>query len=115
MSIPLAQDAENLVDQIPTDVIDQIPTDVLQDLVEGTAEKIPQEVIDRLPDSVVDRIPDGLIESVGADPVLAGILIAIGGIAVAGFLYGIVKSAWKAAFFAGIVGAATWYWYFSIR
>ena len=116
MSIPLAQDdGGTLLDDLPQDVIDQLPTDVVQDIAEGAIEKIPQEVVDRLPDSVADRIPDGLLEAVGADPVLAGLLIAIGGLALVGFVYGIVKAAWKAAFFAGILGAAAWFWYFNIR
>ncbi len=117
MTIPLAQDgdAENLVDQIPPDVLEELDPSVVQDLAEGVIDKIPQEVIDRLPDTVVDRIPDGLLEAAGANPVLAGLLIAIGGLSIAGFVYGIVKAAWKAAFFAGIMGAAAWYWYFNIR
>ena len=115
MSIPLAQDGESILDDLPQDVIDQLPTDVVQDLAEGVIEKIPDEVVDRLPESVADKIPDGLLEAVGANPVLAGLLIAIGGLALLGFVYGIMKAAWKAAFFAGILGAAAWFWYFNIR
>jgi hypothetical protein len=110
----LAQGSE-LVDELPTEVLDQLDPDVVQDLTEGVIDKIPQEVVDRLPEGVADLIPDNLLEAAGADPVLAGLLIAIGGLALLGFVYGIVKAAWKAAFFAGILGAAAWFWYFNIR
>ncbi len=107
--------AKSPVDEMPPEVVDQLPTDVVQDLAEGVIEKIPEEVIDRLPESVVDRIPDHLLEAVGADPLLAGILVGVGALAVVVFLWGVVKSAWKAAFFAVVVGGAAWFWYFNIR
>jgi hypothetical protein len=116
MSFPLAQDGDSTVlDQIPQEVLDELDPSIVQDLAEGVIDKIPQEVIDQLPEGVVDQIPDGLLEAVGADPVLAGILIAIGGLALLGFVYGMVKAAWKAAFFAGLLGAGAWFWYFNIR
>ena len=108
MSIPLAQ---NPIDQLPQEVIDAIPDDVVDQLREGVIDKVPEEVVNRLPDSIADRIPAGFLEST---PEFVWVLLAIGALAVVVFLWGIVKSAWKAAFFAAILGVAAFLWYFNV-
>ncbi len=113
MSTLSFQAPEDLAD-LPPDVADRIPDEVLDQLRDGVIDKIPDSVVDQLPDGVVDRIPDGLLESATANPALSAILIGVGVLAVVIFLFGIVKSAFKAAFFAGVIGAAAWYWYFNI-
>ncbi len=114
MSTFCFQAPEDLIDEIPPDVRDRIGDEVIDQLRDGVIDKIPDNVVDQLPEGVADRIPDGLLESASANPVLAAILIGVGVLAVVIFVFGIVKSAFKAAFFAGVIGAAAWYWYFYI-
>ena len=113
MSTWYFQAPEELED-VPPDVLDQIPDEVVEQLRDGVIDKIPENVVDQLPTGVADRIPDGLLEGASANPVLTVILIGVGVLAVVIFLWGLVKSAFKAAFFAGVIGAAAWYWYFNI-
>lgn len=111
----LAQEGDPPISEIPPEVLERLPSDVVQDLAEGTLEKIPDEVLDRLPEPLVDQIPSEFITAVSDNPVLVGALIAVGVLAIVIFLWGVVKSAWKAAFFAAIFGAGAWIWYFNIR
>ena len=111
----VAQEPDNLIDQLPDDVLDRLPDDVIGDLRDGVIDKIPEDLVDQLPTSVTDRIPDGLLESASADPLLAAILIGVGALAVLVFLFGVFKSAFKAAFLAAVVGGGAWIWYFSIQ
>ena len=113
MSPFLFQAPEDLAD-LPPDVADRIPDEVLDQLRDGVIDKIPDAVVDQLPEGVADRIPDGLLESAAANPALTAILIGVGVLAVLIFVFGIVKSAFKAAFFAGVIGVGAWYWYFNI-
>ncbi len=110
-----AQDPVSPLDQIPDDVLDRLPDNVVDQLRDGVIDKIPADLIDQLPVSVTDRIPAGLLESASADPVLAAILIGVGALAVLIFLFGVFKSAFKAAFLAAVVGGGAWIWYFSIQ
>ena len=110
----LFQAPEELIDELPPDVADRIGEEVIDQIRDGVIDKIPDNIVDQLPEGVADRIPDGLLESASANPVLSAILIGVGVLAVVIFLFGIVKSAFKAAFFAGVIGAAAWYWYFNV-
>ncbi len=118
-AVNLAQDTtippEELIDRLPRDVLDRLPPDVIEQIRDGVIDQIPEEVVDRLPAGIADRIPEGLLASASADPLLTTILIVVGVLAIVGFLYGIVKSAFKAALFAAVVGGGAWYWYFNIR
>lgn len=110
-TVQLAQDPT-----IPPDVLDQIENvdpSVADRIRDGLLDQVPEDVVDRLPASVVDRIPDGLLESASADPALLAVLAIVGGLAVLVFVWGVVKSAMKAALFAAVVGAAAWYWFFN--
>ncbi|MBT8215959.1 MAG: hypothetical protein HKN74_11935 [Acidimicrobiia bacterium] len=103
----------DLVDDLPPEVVDDLPPSVIDQIRNEGLEKLPETVVDRLPDTVVDRIPSEFIEGASANPALVAILVVVGLIAVAGFVYGIAKSAFKAAFFFGVVAAGAWYWYFN--
>ncbi len=117
--VTFAQDTtippEELIDRLPSDVLSRIPPDVVEQIRNGVIDQIPDDVLDRLPAGVVDRIPEGLLASASADPLLTTILIVVGVLAVALFFWGIVKSAFKAALFAAVVGGGAWFWYFNIR
>jgi hypothetical protein len=67
-----------------------------------------------LRDEVVDRA-DEIVDTVKANPVLLAVLAAIGVITALVFLFGVVRQAFKAALFGGLLSAGAWYWYFSIR
>jgi hypothetical protein len=56
-----------------------------------------------------------VIDAAKDDPVLAGILVAVGLATLGIFFWGLVKQVFKAAFFAGLASAGVWYWYFNIR
>ena len=105
--------AQEPLDQLPPDVVDQLPDDIVDQLQDGIIERIPDDVIDRLPESVTDRIPSDLLDAASANPTLTAILIGVGVLAALVFVWGVVKSAWKAAFFAAVVGGAAWFWYFN--
>ena len=68
------------------------------------------------------QVPDGFSQQTGEivdrareNPTLAGILLVIGLLAIVVFFWGIVKQAFKAALFAGVLGVAAWFWYFNVR
>jgi hypothetical protein len=67
-----------------------------------------------LRDEVVDRA-DEIVDTVKANPVLLAVLAVIGVITALVFLFGVVRQAFKAALFGGLLSAGAWYWYFSIR
>jgi hypothetical protein len=56
-----------------------------------------------------------VIDAAKEDPVLAGILVAVGFATLGIFFWGLVKQLFKAAFFAGSASAGVWFWYFNIR
>jgi hypothetical protein len=68
----------------------------------------------QVPDEVRDRA-DEIIDTVKADPALLAILIGVGILTLAVFIWGMVRQVFKAALFAGIASAGVWYWYFNIR
>lgn len=98
---------QSIVENIPEEVLERLPDDVVQQLKDGTLDKIPQDIVDRLPEGLQDSIPSGLIEAAGSNPLFA----LIGVLAIIGFGYGVVKSAFKAAVFFGVLAAAAWYFF----
>ena len=58
---------------------------------------------------------DEIIDTVKANPQLLAILIGVGVLTAALFVWGIMKHAIKAAIFGGILSVAAWFWYFNIR
>ncbi len=103
----------DLIDELPPDVVDDLPPSIIDQIRDEGLEALPDDIVDRLPDSVVDRIPEEFLDVASTNPALTGILLVVGLIAVAGFFYGVVKSAFKAALFFGIVAAVAWYWFFN--
>jgi len=72
--------------------------------------------------SVLAQIPDDLPERAGqiadqvkANPVLLAMLIGVGVLTALIFLWGIVRQAFKAAIFGGLLSVGSWYWYFNVR
>ena len=67
---------------------------------------------------ITDDLPElagQIVDQVKANPVLLAMLIGVGVITAVVFLWGIVKQAFKAAIFAGLLSVGAWYWYFNIR
>lgn len=58
--------------------------------------------------------PSEMVEAAKDDPVLAGVLLVIGIVSLVALFWGIAKSVIKVALFAGLTGAAAWYWYFNL-
>lgn len=68
----------------------------------------------QIPDDLPERAGQ-IVDQVKANPVLLAMLIGVGVITAVVFLWGIVKQAFKAAIFAGLLSVGAWYWYFNIR
>jgi len=96
---------QSAVDSIPEEVLERLPDDVRQQLEDGVIDKIPQDVVDNLPEGLRDSIPSGLIEAATSNPLFA----VIGVLAVLGFVYGVVKSAFKAAVSFAVIAAGAWF------
>lgn len=103
----------DLVDELPPDVVEDLPPSIIDQIREEGLETLPDSIVEQLPDSVVDRIPPEYLSAAGDNPVLTAILVIVGILAIAGFFYGVVKSAFKAAFFFGVVAAGAWFWFFN--
>lgn len=101
----------DVVDELPPDVVEDLPQSVI-DQLEGL-DQIPDSLKDQIPDTVLDRIPDEFLDFASGNPLLTTILVIVGIVAVIGFFWGVAKSAFKAAFFFGIVAAGAWYLFFS--
>lgn len=56
-----------------------------------------------------------IVDQVKANPTLAAILLGIGLLTLAVFVWGMMKQVMKAAVFAGLLSAVAWFWYFNIR
>lgn len=107
--LPLIVRFQSIVDSIPEDVLERLPEDVRQQLEDGVIDKIPQDIVDKLPEGLRDSIPSGLIEAATSNPLFA----VIGVLAIIGFVYGVVKSAFKAAVFFGVLAALAWFLFLS--
>lgn len=100
------------IEELPPEVVEELPDDVVQQLKDGVLDAIPDSIVDSLPASVQDKIPDGLLEAASSNPALTRVLLAIGVIAVIGFVIGVIKSAVKWMIYSAIVGVAAWYFLF---
>ncbi|MEA2002443.1 MAG: hypothetical protein U9N84_11265 [Actinomycetota bacterium] len=107
--LPLAQVD---VDDLPPDVIDELPRDIIQQLQDGVLDKIPDNIVDSLPPSIQDKIPDGLVEAAASNSAFTKVLLAIGIIAVLGFMWGIFRSAVKWMIYSAILAVGSWYLFF---
>lgn len=102
----------DVVDELPPDVVEDLDPSVLEEL--RGLDQIPESLKDRIPSDVLDRIPSGLVDFASDNPTLAIILAIVGVLAVAGFVWGVARSAFKAAVFFGVVAAGAWYWFFNV-
>lgn len=100
------------IEELPPEVVDSLPDDVVQRLRDGVLDAIPDDIVDSLPASIQDKIPDGLLEAASSNPALTNVLLAIGVLAVIGFIFGVIKSAVKWMIYSAIVGVAAWYFFF---
>lgn len=107
--MPLAQIE---IGDLPPEVVDQLPADVVDQIKDGLLDKLPDDVVSQLPASIQDKIPDGLLEAASSNPTFQKVLLAIGVLAVLGFVYGIIKSAVKWMFISGLLAVAAWYFFF---
>jgi hypothetical protein len=67
----------------------------------------------QIPGDISERAAQ-IVDTVKVNPVLWQ-SIGVGVITACIFLWGIVKQAFKAAIFAGLLSVGAWYWYFNIR
>lgn len=98
---------QSVVDSIPDEVLERLPDDVRQQLEDGVIDKIPEDIVDKLPEGLRDSVPPGLIEAASSNPLFA----LIGVLALAGFAYGVAKSAIKAAVFFAAIAALAWFFF----
>jgi len=99
------QDGIERLDKLPDDIEAQLPRDVIEGLRNGSLTEIPDDVVSGLPQNLQDRIPESLIETAAANSTLLMILGVVAALSVVGFVYGVVKSAMKAAVFFAIIAA----------
>lgn len=112
---PSAGAQDDLTDQIPAEVLAELEArepDIVRGLRDGSITEIPNSVVDALPTQISDQIPADL--TAGASGTFIAILIIVGVIALAGFFYGMVKSAIKAALFFGLVAAVAFFVLFTV-
>lgn len=105
----------DVLDQIPPEVLAELESrepDVVRGLRDGSITEIPGSVVDALPSQLADRVPADLIA--GTSGTFLAILIVVGLIALAGFFYGMVKSAIKAALFFAVVAAVAGFLIFTL-
>jgi len=107
--------AQDVIDRIPPEVLAELEArepDIVAGLRDGSLDEIPQSVVDRLPGALSDRVPSDLIA--GTSGTFLAILLIVGVIAAAGFFYGMVKAAIKAALFFGVVAAIAFFLLFTL-
>ena len=107
--VPLAQIE---LEDLPPEVVEQLPPSVVDQIKDGLLDKLPDDIVSQLPASVQDKIPEGLLEAASSNSTFQKVLLAIGVLAVLGFVYGIVKSAVKWMFVSGILAVGAWYFFF---
>lgn len=56
-----------------------------------------------------------IVNQVKENPTLAAILLGVGLLTLAVFVWGMLKQVIKAAVFGGILSAIAWFWYFNVR
>lgn len=55
---------------------------------------------------------EGLFDRISSSSTLTKVLLVVGVLALAGFIFGIVKSAVKWMFISAIIGVAAWFFFF---
>tara|TARA_B100001250_G_scaffold354290_1_gene328080 strand:- start:217 stop:546 length:330 start_codon:yes stop_codon:yes gene_type:complete len=106
----MALQATKLTD-LDSDILDILPLEIRDKISAGEIDKLPDNVIDAIPNSISSQIPPSLIEAANANPMLTLILVIAGTLGVIGFVYGVMKSGMKSAFFFGAIAVAAWTYY----
>jgi hypothetical protein len=68
-----------------------------------------------IPPITIPERAEEIVDTVKANPVLASVLIGVGVLTLAVFVWGMMKQVVKAAIFGGVLSAVAWFWYFNIR
>tara|TARA_Y100001970_G_C13587064_1_gene533645 strand:- start:159 stop:488 length:330 start_codon:yes stop_codon:yes gene_type:complete len=97
--------------ELDSDILDKLPLEIRDKIFAGEIDKLPDNVIDTIPTSISNQIPPSLIEAANANPTLTLILVIAGTLGIIGFLYGVMKSGMKSAFFFGAIAVAAWTYY----
>lgn len=95
------------LEDLPPEVLERLPNETLDKIREGTLDKLPSDVVDALPDDVAAKIPDTFIGVVERNPSFA----VLGALALAGLIWGIVKSFIKLAVGMAILAIIFWVLY----
>ncbi len=110
--LQLAVLAQIQIEDLPPDVVDKLPPEIVNQIKDGLLDKIPDDVVSQLPASIQDKIPDGLLQAASSNPGFQKVLLAIGVLAVLGFIVGLLKSAIKWVVISGILAVGAWYLFF---
>ena len=102
------------IEDLPPEVVEELPSDVVEQIKDGLLDKIPEDVVSDLPASIQDKIPEGLLEAASSNPTFTKVLLAIGILAVIGFVFGVIKSAVKWMMYSAILGVVAWYFFFQM-
>jgi hypothetical protein len=108
----LALLAQIKIEDLPPEVVDKLPPAVIDQIKNGLLDKIPDDVVSQLPASVRDKIPSGLLEAASSNPTFQKVLLAIGILAVLGFVIGLLRSAVKWMLIFAILAVVAWYFFF---
>lgn len=110
--LQLAVLAQVQIEDLPQEVVDNLPPDVVDQIKKGLLDKIPDDVVSNLPASIQDKVPSGLLEAASSNPTFQKVLLAIGVLAVIGFVVGLLKSAIKWMLISAVLAVAAWYFFF---
>lgn len=102
---------DDLAEELPDEVLEQLEPTLREQIESGARDRLPEDAYDALPDSLQDRVPADLVAFADSNRTLTIILLLVGLLSIAGFLYGVAKSAFKAAGFFAIVGTIAWFWF----
>jgi hypothetical protein len=108
----LAVLAQISIEDLPPEVVDKLPTEVVDQIKKGLLDKLPNDVVSQLPASIQDKIPSGLLEAATSNPTFQKVLLAIGVLALIGFVVGLLRSALKWMIISAILAVGAWYLFF---
>lgn len=97
--------------ELDSEILEKLPLSIRDKISSGEIDKLPDNVLDAIPDSLSNQIPPSLIEAANSNPTLTLILVVAGTLGVIGFIYGVMKSGMKTAFFFGAIAIAAWVYY----
>ena len=102
------------MDDLPHDLVHDLPNEVVEQIKDVLLDKIPDDDVSEHHASKQDKIPQGLLEADSTNPTYTKVLLVIGLLAVAGFVFGVIKSAVKWMIYSAILGVVAWYFFFQM-